>query len=120
MAREITAERKPFGLRLKALRVLSGREVREIADELGISPQSWYAYETGASEFGYTMLPKVARALRVPQSRLTERIYSDDEYVMGESARERTGLPRFSRGVAALAAALVDSTPRRQLAPSLR
>lgn len=80
---------RQFGLRLRALRVLSGRPVKDIAEDLGLSAQAWYSYEDGRSAFAVTLVPKIAQALGVPTERLTERLFSDNEYVMAKEPERK-------------------------------
>lgn len=67
-----------YGRRLRALRVESDRDVAHVARLMGVSPQSWYAYEAGRNVFAYTRIPDVARALDVPLPLLLERLYRED------------------------------------------
>jgi transcriptional regulator with XRE-family HTH domain len=83
---------RQFARRLKALRIESGRDVPEVAAAMGLSPQSWYAYETGRSAFSYMLLPDVARALGMPMWRVLDRLY--DGYEVREEPKDRA---RFRR-----------------------
>lgn len=84
---------KKFGTRLEALRVLSGRTVKEISGDLGISPQSWYGYESGRTVPVATMLPHIARALRMPVSRVSDWLITEDDYVTTMEPRGKVSRP---------------------------
>lgn len=109
MADEPISKARRFGLRLKSVRVQQDRDVKDIASELGISHQSYYAYESGRAEFSYTLVPRLAQALRVSIGELLERLYGDEEGVEFNQGRLTTRGPRRFESLAGALMQLVGA-----------
>lgn len=114
-----------FGLRLKSVRVQQDRDVKDVASELGVSHQSYYAYESGRAEFSYTLLPRLAQALRVPIGELLERLYGDEEPVdfhgrLAAWSPKRFELGQAARSVVETAFSLVGGSARVSFVPNWR
>lgn len=75
MAKGTDPESGQIARRLKAFRIELGHEVDDVAERMGISPPSWYAYERGLTTFPYTKIPAVARALGVSTDDLYGRLF---------------------------------------------
>ena len=62
-----------FGRRLASLRRRSGKKQRQIAEELGLTPQAVSKWERGLSCPDILMLDELASSLGVPISALFEK-----------------------------------------------
>ena len=62
-----------FGRRLATLRRQSGKKQREVADELGVTPQAVSKWERGLSCPDILMLDELSSSLGVPIAALFEK-----------------------------------------------
>jgi transcriptional regulator with XRE-family HTH domain len=74
VARSIDPKSRLIGARLKSLRCVSQRTVEEIAADLGITPAAWYHWENGRSRIYLAQIDDIARALRMPEDHVLERL----------------------------------------------
>ena len=75
MAKGVDPESRLVGRRLKSIRVEKDLDVETVADRLGISAPSWYAYERGLQSFPHPRFAAVAEALEVTPRYLIERLF---------------------------------------------
>ena len=75
MAKGVDPESRLVGRRLKSIRVERDLDVETVADRLGISAPSWYAYERGLQSFPHPRFAAVAEALEVTPRYLIERLF---------------------------------------------
>lgn len=75
MTKGVDPESRLIGRRLKSIRVEKDLDVETVADRLGISAPSWYAYERGLQSFPHPRFAAVAEALGVSPRYLIERLF---------------------------------------------